>query len=397
MKQKNNTIAIFSSTWLGVSETFIFRQLKAVEDNGQKSIVLTQKIADSALKEEYEGPVFYKKMDKLTFYYGVLMRKFQFLKNGWFASFGQKRTWSDGLKVNRAKLIHAHYGSSGLRILQTAKTLEIPLVTTFHGNDASAALKLPGYINSLQELFKYSYIITVSDFLKNRLISLGAPKDRIIRHYIGTDLKRFEFNLHESIHLKKSRNEKIKFLQVSNFVEKKGHIYTINAFSRFLNVYSNAELILGGAGKEKAKIEALVKELKIDGKVKFLGAVDPQDVSKLMKECDVFLHHSITAKNGSEEGIPTVIMEALASGILVVSSKHAGIPELIPSNCGFLVEEKNILQYEKTLISLLDTNTEDYTYNAKNHVSKYFDVYKQNIKLIEIYNSIIDGHFENNI
>lgn len=387
--KNNKNIAIFSSSWLGVSETFIFRQLKAVEDNGLESIVLTQKIKDSALKKEYKGIVYYKKMDKLTFYFGVIMRKLQWLKNGWFASKGQQRVWRSAIRENYIDLIHAHYGSSGLRILKTAKKENIPLVTTFHGNDASAALNLKGYVTSLQQLFKYSYIITVSDFLKKRLISLGAPENKVIRHYIGTDLRRFEYTLHRSIHLKSEQNEKIRFLQVSNFVEKKGHVYTLEAFSLFLKTYPNAELILAGDGKERVKIENKSKDLGIYKKVKFLGAVTPTRVSQLMKECDVFLHHSVTAKDGSEEGIPTVIMEAIASGIPVVSSKHAGIPELIPAGCGFLVEERNVEEYTKMLISLLETNTSKLAIQAKNHVYDQFDVRKQNKKLIEIYNSIL--------
>lgn len=391
MKCNKKNIAVFSSSWLGVSETFIFRQLKAVEDNGLKSIVLTQKLKNSALKKEYDGQIYYKKMDKLTFYFGVIMRKLQWLKNGWFASKRQQKVWEKAIEQNNIDLIHAHYGPSGLRILKTAQKAHVPLITTFHGNDASAALNLKGYVESLQQLFKYSYIITVSDFLKKRLVSLGAPEDKVIRHYIGTDLERFKYMSHESVHTRAERQDKIKFLQVSNFVEKKGHEYTLQAFKGFLQKYPNAELILAGDGVKREGMENLVNELGIVQKVSFLGAVSPTRVSQLMKESDVFLHHSVTARNGSEEGIPTVIMEAMASGIPVVSSKHAGIPELIPAECGFLVEEKHVEQYIQTLTSLLSTDTKKLAENAKDRVYQQFDVEKQNRELIHLYLKIIEN------
>lgn len=392
MKLRKLNIAVFSSSWLGVSETFIFRQLQAIEDNGLESIVLTQRIKDSALKKGYKGPVYYKKMDKLTFYIGVIMRKLQWLDNGWFASEGQKRVWRSAIKTNKTDLIHAHYGPSGLRILKTAKKENIPLVTTFHGNDASSALNLKGYVKSLNQLFKYSYIITVSDFLKNRLISLGASEDKVFTHYIGTNLEHFKYTAREAVHLKSEKKELLTFLQVSNFVEKKGHKYTIKAFNNFLKIYPNAQLILGGDGVLKKEIEDLVKELNITSKVRFLGAIPPKEVAKLMETSDVFLHHSITAKNASEEGIPTVIMEAMASGIPVVSSKHAGIPELVAENCGYLAEEKNVDQYTEVLVALLKEDTLNTAKKAKERVYTFFDIKKQNKKLIGLYHDIIESH-----
>lgn len=382
-------VAVFSSNWLGVSETFIFRQLKAIDDHGLESLVLTQKLIDSDLKKDYRGLVYYRKMDKFTFYLGIILRKLGVLKNGYFPSLGQMKEWNQGLRKNDVKLIHAHYGPSGLLILQSAKDLNIPLITTFHGNDASAMLSKKSYLKSLKALFDYSYIIVVSEFLRRRLISLGARENMIICHYIGTDLDKFEFHDRKSVHEKAKQNLKLQFLQVSNFVEKKGHKYTIEAFYRFLNVYPHAELILGGNGETKEGMIELVKKLGIEDKVVFLGAIGPDQVAKLMRDCDVFVHHSITAENGSEEGIPTVLMEAMASGIPVISSKHAGIPELIAKDCGFLVEEKNVIEYVAQLTSLINIDTKPIVENAKNRVYDYFDVKKQNTKLISHYLNII--------
>lgn len=392
MNQPKRNIAIFSSNWLGVSETFIYRQLEAIEDSEHSSIILTQKLKDSALKGYYNGKVYHKPLDRISFYKGIIDRKLNLHKNGYSCSYLQSKYWQSAINENDIDLIHAHYGPSGLHILPVAKKAKIPLITTFHGNDASAMLGKKSYVKALKELFKYSYIITVSDFLRERLIRLGAKEDRIVTHYIGTDLQRFEFVAHESVSTIVERKGRLRFLQVSNFVEKKGHKYTVLAFDNFLKHYPNAELIFGGDGPMLEEIKELVKSLGLVSNVNFLGAIPPKRVSNLMAKCDVFLHHSITGENGAEEGIPTVLMEAMASGIPVVSTIHAGITELIPDDCGYLVEEKNLEQYSKMLISLLGNETEVKARRAYEYIGENFDVKTQNKKLIDIYENVINGN-----
>lgn len=390
-RKSEHNIAVFSPNWLGVSETFIYSQLKALGDHGYSSIVLAQRLKESGLKSLYHGRVYLKNMNKINFYYGIIDRKLRLRKNGYTASAGQKRYWKKALNENRIELIHAHYGPGGLRILNLAKDTNIPLLTTFHGNDASAMLRKAVYVNSLRELFNYSYIITVSEFLRKRLIRLGAPEEKVICHYIGTDLTKFRFTEHQPVIEKVKRGDKLSFLQVSNFVEKKGHRYTIEAFNIYLKEYPNSELLLAGDGPTRMAMVDLVRTLNLDGKVQFLGAVSPETVAELMRNSDVFVHHSITGANGSEEGIPTVLMEAMASGIPVVSSLHAGIPELVSEGCGFLVEEKNVQEYAQRLAALVECDTLTIANRAKEKVYKRFDLKKQNNKLLDLYNNIIEN------
>jgi len=388
MSNIRKNIAVFSSNWLGVSETFIYRQLAAISESGHNSIILTQKIKESALKLDYKGNVYYKPISKFDFYKGVLNRKINLTRNGYAGSGEQLKAWRKGVLENEVNLIHAHYGPSGLCILPLAKKLDIPLITTFHGNDASAMLRKRPYVKALKELFTNSYMVTVSNFLRERLIKLGASEDRIFCHYIGTDLNKFQYTEHKSIHQIAKENKKITFLQVSNFVEKKGHKYSIEAFNNFLKVYPNSEFLIAGDGGLRSEIENQVKDLGIENSVKFLGAITPKQVSEYMSQCNVFLHHSVTASNGSEEGIPTVIMEAMACGIPVVSSKHAGIPELISDDCGYIIGEGDVEKYSAVLKSLLTEDTLLKSTNAKQRVYEYFDIHKQNKKLIDLYTEI---------
>lgn len=389
-------VAVFAINWLGVSETFIFRQLRALEYS-QRLIVLTQKLKESPILEEnkkIEIDVYYCPVTEIDFWKGVIKRKLGFSGNQYAASLSQRRSWETILTSKQVDLIHAHYGPAGLIILDLAKRLKIPLVTTFHGNDASVMIRKKAYLQALNELFDYSYIITVSEFIKTRLIKLGANPKRVICHYIGTDLSKFTFSKRIPIKVKAENKEEIVFLQVSNFVEKKGQTMTISAFSRFCKYYPNAKLLFAGTGSTEQECKNLVRNLNLDDKISFLGSVSPDRVSELMRTSDVFLHHSVTGKNGSEEGIPTVLMEAMASGIPVVSTKHSGIPELITDKIsGFLVKERDIDDYLDVLRNLLKIDTTDIIENAKEQVYEKFDISKQNKILLKIYEDIVSGRF----
>jgi glycosyltransferase involved in cell wall biosynthesis len=179
-----------------------------------------------------------------------------------------------------------------------------------------------------------------------------------------------------SISDKVRKREKLVFFQASNFVEKKGHEFTINAFEMFLRIYPNAELIFEGSGELLLPIKELVKNLDIEPKVRFLGHLSSESVLDFMANADIFLHHSITASNGDQESIPTVIMEAMSCGLPVISTFHSGIPELIQSGTdGILVEERNVDKYYEAMVGLL-ADDGLITLNAKNKVNKYFSLPK---------------------
>jgi glycosyltransferase involved in cell wall biosynthesis len=188
------------------------------------------------------------------------------------------------------------------------------------------------------------------------------------------------------------RGEVVEFLQVSNFVEKKGHCYTVRAFRELLEVYPNCRLTLAGDGNLRSAIEILCGELGIKEKVRFVGKVTRSEVPPIMASADIFVHHSVTAVDGDKEGIPTVLMEAMATGLIPVSTLHAGIPELITDGIhGFLSPEKDIQAYV-TKLKLALACREEICRAARRKVEEDFNLNRQNQKLNAIYQKVIDGH-----
>ncbi|TFJ44431.1 hypothetical protein CKN73_02530 [Carnobacterium divergens] len=376
---------LYQQVYLTVSMTFIYRQLKGVSEK-YDVIVGANKIENSDIfpyskivgkKKTVMGKVITRCLNKIQWNYTLLSKR-------------QQKYYNQIIRKNKVNFIHAHFGPGGLEMLPIAKTNNIPLLVTFHGYDASELLRDKVYKKHIKELFEYAHVITVSKNMMNELVNFGLVKSKSYVHYIGVPISDFEYVEKEALVEKYSNEKEIVFLQVSNFVEKKGHLYTINAFEQLLSKYPMAKLVLAGDGILKDEIEQLVSEKKIEESVIFVGKVVKEEVNQLMKKADVFLHHSVTAKNGDQEGIPTVLMEAMAVGVTVVSTNHAGIPELITDGInGFLVDEKDIVGYVKKLEDVLLINNTTRK-NARKTIVEKFNIDKQNNELQQIYKHVLD-------
>jgi len=113
-----------------------------------------------------------------------------------------------------------------------------------------------------------------------------------------------------------------------------------------------------------------------------------------MKNSHLFILPSIEAKDGDKEGIPVVLMEAMATGIPVISTYHSGIPELIEDDkTGYLVKEKNIEELYKKMLQVIENydSMNKITHNARKKIEKDFNLIKQTNKLEKIYYHLIEN------
>lgn len=380
-------ICVFTQRYLNLSMTFVYWQLKAVSSTFNPW-VLTSNEVDNLDIYPFEN-IFAKKKSSL----GRLYRFYK--KNtGHFAvlSSGQKKYFRDILKKKDIKLIHAHFGPAGIEILPLAKELGIPLVVTFHGYDASVLLNNKNYLNDLKPILKDIHAITVSGYMAGKLVDIGADPSKVHVLYCGVSMEKFPFVEREPVTKKIQENRTVTFLQVSNFHEKKGHRYTVEAFSRIAREYKNVKLVLAGGGGFKDEMEKLSSDLGIRDRVEFPGSVNPHQVFNLMKEADIFVHHSVTSASGDQEGIPTVVMEAMSTGLPVISTYHAGIPELIDDGInGYLVNEKDVEAYALTMQKALCSES-SINKNAAQKVRRDFDLELQGNKLIQIYREVIHAN-----
>jgi len=296
--------------------------------------------------------------------------------------------------LRRLSLIHAHFGPEGAYAMALAERLKVPFLVTFHGYDITISRKeiwKTGPLLYYQLIWheeelkkKASVFIAVSNFIRNKLLEKGYPKEKIIQHYIGVDTEKF---------CPIGRKSKERYiLCVGSHKEKKGIDTLLHAFARVARKYPDILLIQVGAGPITKELHALADEIGIRDRVRFLGAQPHENVLNLMKNAEIFSLPSREAENGDSEALGIVFNEASACAIPIVSTQHGGIPEaVLDGETGFLVPEGNDVALAEKLDTLLADRAlgEKMGQRGREFVCKVFDIRKQTVKLEAIYDSII--------
>jgi colanic acid/amylovoran biosynthesis glycosyltransferase len=281
-------------------------------------------------------------------------------------------------------LIHCQFGIESLKLIDNLEAQDIPLVIQFRGYDASRMLNKKSYVKRLKEVLgeKYRYAIFVAQSLKNNLQQHGIDTGNSMILHSGIDLSRFSRK-------QERENDTFTFLQISSLNQKKGHEYTLEAFAKFLFAEKsrNYRLILTGDGERKAGLIALRDRLGLEAYVDFIGFVTPEEAKVLLENADAFVHHSITPEDGDEEGIPNALIEAMAMELPVISTYHAGIPELVEDGVnGYLVEEKDIDTYAARMADI--TSWGKLKINRET-VAQEFEINKHIAKLEAFYQKML--------
>ncbi len=256
------------------------------------------------------------------------------------------------LQGKRIQLILAEFGPVGLAMLPIARDLGIPLVVCFHGYDVFHKETLRQCAPLYPALFREAArIVGVSEIMLDHLEQLGAPREKLVHLPAFVNLQQFSYSDRGGM--------PPRFLAVGRFAETKSPHLTILAFQRVAQKIPQATLTLIGKGGGGELFEAcviLVKALGLEDRVQFKGAVSHEDVAMEMRRSRVFVQHSLTTpENGDMEGKPVAVMEAMASGLPVVSTRHSGILELIEHNVtGLLVPEYDVEAMAEAMVRLVE-------------------------------------------
>jgi colanic acid/amylovoran biosynthesis glycosyltransferase len=235
----------------------------------------------------------------------------------------------------RADAVLAEYGDTGAQVAEACRRTGVPLVVHFHGYDASVREVLEAHRESYPRMFRAAAaVVAVSRAMERRLVSLGAPPSKVHYNPYGIDCRDFSGANPEAA--------PPVFVAVGRFVEKKEPRLTLRAFAEVHASEPSARLRMVGDGPLLEECRALAAELGVAGAVEFLGAQPHERVREEMRGARCFVQHSVEAPNGDCEGTPVGILEAGAAGLPVVSTRHAGIPDVVvEGETGFLVDERD--------------------------------------------------------
>jgi colanic acid/amylovoran biosynthesis glycosyltransferase len=238
-------------------------------------------------------------------------------------------------------IIHAHFGPLGRRAiaLRDLGLLSGKVVTSFHAYDITSYVRTAG-LNVYRHLFASGDLfLPISSHAEEILLRLGCPKDRTKIHRMGVDCEALRF---EPPVLTGDRPTRL--LAIGRLVEKKGFDVLLDALA-VARCRNRVKLTVIGDGPLSGYLSDRVQALRLGDSVKLAGWQDQLAVHRALVHCDVLIAPSVTALSGDEEGIPVAIMEAMAVGRPVISTWHAGIPELVEDGVsGRLVGERDVTE-----------------------------------------------------
>ena len=241
------------------------------------------------------------------------------------------------IRRHQPDVVMVEFGFEAVRVMEACAWSGVPLVVHFRGSDASAQ----GRLGLLRGRYRRLLAIAAGVIVKSRpmadtLLSLGARPDRLLISPSGANPDLFYGS--------SPAQAPPKLLAVGRFVAKKGPLQTIRAFSQLCLTleYLDPEpsLWMVGEGPLLKQARSLVRNLGLQNRVHFLGMCSQEQVAGLMRQVRAFVQHSMVAPDGDSEGNPVAVMEAQLSGLPVVATRHAGIPEVVlDGQSGLLVEE----------------------------------------------------------
>jgi colanic acid/amylovoran biosynthesis glycosyltransferase len=248
---------------------------------------------------------------------------------------------------HKVSVVLCEFGTTGVHFSALCRQAGVPMLCYFRGHDSTKALRERGYRQALGRMFAESDgVVAVSAYLLGRLAKRGFvhPNAHVIPS--GVDSAAF---------MPEAKDPDL-ILAVGRMVEKKAPLTTIRAFARVAAMHPTIRLEMIGDGWLMKRGRKLVARLGLEGRVVLHGEQGHEFVAERMRRAAIFMQHSVTSLGGDAEGAPTAIQEAMTAGAAVVSTRHAGIPELIEEGVtGLLVREHDLGGYARALQRLVET------------------------------------------
>lgn len=223
-------------------------------------------------------------------------------------------------------LIHAHSGYNGMRLLPLyeAGYLRAPLVVTFHGHDVHAFLqhRPPNHYTPLFE--RASALVVCSDFMRRRLLELGAPVEKLQLIPNGIDLQQIPLRTASG-----PESKPLQLISIGRLVPFKGLQVLLAALALPSLRAIDLKLHIVGDGPLKAELLAQAEAAGLRQRVVFHGACAREQVLSLLSASDLYLAPAIVDEHGNTETQGVALLEAMACGLPVIASDVGGIPETV--------------------------------------------------------------------
>lgn len=373
-------ILAYTHTYASTTVTFITNELKVVDKEHELLFVYSERINESRyqLKNMHCIPYKFNRiinklrwwLEQSEIYYSLYHRKF-------------RKRINDLINDFNPNIIHCHFGTDFLKIYANLnkQNRSIPILISFYGFDVTERIKNRAVLKRYHKLLssKNVHSVAVSKSLVDNINNYIEPANAAVVLSSGIDVDFFKRKFYEI------DDKEFIFLQVSSFYEKKGHKYTLEAFKKFIdqNKERRYKFIIAGFGPLEKEIKLQIESLGLEDNVQLRGPVSPTEMVELSSKVNCFVQMSVTAKNGDQEGLPNVLLEAMSLELPVLSTLHAGIPDIIENGVnGILCKERDIEAYvdgfnQITKWRILPQNRQKIIerFSLKSHIKELNNVY----------------------
>jgi glycosyltransferase involved in cell wall biosynthesis len=337
------------------TRTFCLREIQGLQHHGVKPLIVSLQNPNDELVQGSIASVHYlpeaQEIKKQFFQKENLNKKRKKILRHWGEKGDKQRIYEAGyigqlLKQSRISHIHAHFAGTAARTAYWIKKLYgIPFSFTAHANDFFCHSDYPVTLNDL--FISASFIVTVSDFSVSELQKrFPQARKKIHRVYNGIDLNQFPVT--------QPQNNPPLLLSIGRLIEKKGFTPLIEACAilKSRGLTFRCEII--GEGPLEQTLQQQIKQHHLQNEVQLLGPQSQPFVLEKLQKSYLFALPCVTESDGGKDNLPTVIVEAMACGLPIVSTYLAGVPEMVIHELnGLLVEEKNVSQLATALEALL--------------------------------------------
>ncbi len=376
------------SVWLPLTQNWIYHQVRCLPANVEAHVAChdTQNLAwfpVERLHAHQADPAWRRFLDKLA-------RRAHLP--------GYRAHLARQLALHKPQVLHSHFGNVGWASMGAARRAGVRHVVTFYGYDMSL---LPREDARWRERYRHMFahvdrVLCEGPHMADRIADLGCPREKLRVHRLGVDVKAIRFEARRW-----SPGEPFRILIAATFQEKKGIPCALEAIAK-LRQKTSLDLrvtLIGDAHEEarsqieKKRILSVIEREALGGQVDLLGYQSAHRLREEAYKHHVFLSPSLTASDGdSEGGAPVALIEMAATGMPIVSTTHADIPQIITHGVSGLLSEprdaEGVAAHLAQLVSAPES-WEAMARAARSHVESRFDASQQGGHLAGIYAEMI--------
>ena len=402
-------VAVFSKAFPVLSETFIINQIIGlVELGGDVDIITNEAIKGSVMHSSIkENDLMsrvislglnssYSKRKKIYIAILNLIKLVGLLKFKEIFSILFDRYLFLGQKLNLLSAVKqlgitpleydnviCHFGDNAYYVykMRSLGLFSGKISVVFHGYEISRHAIVNKYIKQYEQVFKFcEYLLPISELWRRKLIGFGCDPLKIKVHRMGINIDDFNF-----FNINRKFSKPLSIIQVGRLTEKKAILNSIKAVIHARNEIDLIFTVIGD-GELFSEAKELIYNNNAESFIKLLGSQPQSVVKEYLKGTDIFLLPSVRASDGDMEGIPVALMEAMASGLVVLSTYHSGIPELIlDMESGFLVEEGDIKSIADCIVRISNLTDEQIAIIRKSARETCVEKYNNKLLNEEVY------------